>query len=343
MSAALIQSWTALDRLGHLARVDMGDGQVTFDGEIVRNLRYDIHTPVFAVDPETGFAVLAYCCWRDDSVKVLTTFGELELGLKVVGKWGVAVAVEGPGRILVAWLANIATVVRARITLTSLGPALEYLPPLVISPSQLLLELSPDGTPRGEGDEGGPGGHKHVTRNGRTIPLIYWTEENGRVVGAEGGNAPNRILLADVDGWYIADNDPKSALLPARLDIHGNVSSFEGHYATNAEIRTRPLFPPVPEPVPTPIPVPVPVPPPPPPPPPPAPIDCAWSPWSPWSEWKPLKRFGRQRRYRARFVVAREAHGGRPCEGEDLETEDRTDPTLPAWVRSMVDRVNGGK
>jgi hypothetical protein len=104
-----------------------------------------------------------------------------------------------------------------------------------------------------------------VTRGGQTRPLIHWTENAGRVVGADGADgAPNRLLLADTDGWYVVSDVAQTVLFPANLDDAGHVACYPGLYFTNADIRTRPLTA-TPGPIVTPPPVV---------PPPPAPADC---------------------------------------------------------------------
>jgi hypothetical protein len=105
-----------------------------------------------------------------------------------------------------------------------------------------------------------------VTRGGQTRPLIHWTENAGRVVGADGADgAPNRLLLADTDGWYVVSDVAQTVLFPAQLDDAGHVACYPGLYFTNADIRTRPLTA-TPGPIVTPAPPVVPQPP--------APADC---------------------------------------------------------------------
>jgi hypothetical protein len=229
-------NWTALDRLGTLVRVQ---GQaVSFPGAGY-NAHGTPYVPVCAFDPDSGICLMAYRDANVDSVHFIDSRGvQGKLAEKTVGKWPIAIRRIGPGVFNVAWIQDgLTTIGRARMTVSGSEYAIEHSTEQIPA-ALILLTIDPitlDLTDAGYN-------MREVTRAGLTIPLIYPQEENGRIVGVDGRpGAPNQALLADGDGWYTVTTDPASALFPPRIDVNGNVATFEGQYYSNEQIRQSPI------------------------------------------------------------------------------------------------------
>jgi hypothetical protein len=288
-------TWTALDRDGNLARID--GRTVTFPDGATATLPVDPYTPVFAADEVGGLLVYRETDPADNhknSVRFAASTGEQGvLADQCEGKWPLAIRRLAPGRFEVAWInrgVNVSSVTMAEIRLAPLEVV--SLGQRAIPPAMILMAIDEaSGTIRVDATDGGYD-VTAVTRGGQTRPLIHWTENAGRVVGADGADgAPNRLLLADTDGWYVVSDVAQTVLFPAQLDDAGHVACYPGLYFTNADIRTRPLTA-TPGPIVTPAPPVVP--------PPPAPADCtaekariaalteelSKSPtWQEWAKW----------------------------------------------------------
>jgi hypothetical protein len=262
-------TWTALDRDGNLARID--GRTVTFPDGATATLPVDPYTPVFAADEVGGLLVYRETDPNDNrknSVRFAASTGEQGvLADQCEGKWPLAIRRLAPGRFEVAWInrgVNVSSVTMAEIRLAPLEVV--SLGQRAIPPAMILMAIDEaSGTIRVDATDGGYD-VTAVTRGGQTRPLIHWTENAGRVVGADGADgAPNRLLLADTDGWYVVSDVAQTVLFPAQLDDAGHVACYPGLYFTNADIRTRPLTA-TPGPIVTPAPPVVPQPP--------APADC---------------------------------------------------------------------
>src|SRR5688572_30946908 len=229
-------NWTALDRLGTLVKVQ---GQSVSFPDAGFTSHGTPYVPVCAFDPDSGICLMAYRDAHLDSVHFIDSRGvQGKLADKTVGKWPIAIRRTGPGSFAVAWIQDgLITIGRAQMNVSgseyAIAFATESIPAalILLTLDPITLDLTDAGYVMRE-----------VTRAGLTIPLIYPQEENGRIVGVDGRpGAPNQALLADGDGWYTVTTDPASALFPPRLDINGNVATFEGQYFTNAQIRQSPI------------------------------------------------------------------------------------------------------
>jgi hypothetical protein len=262
-------NWTALDRAGHLASIF--GRSVTFHDGSTAELPVVPYTPVYAADDVGGLLVYRETDPNDNrknSVRFAASTGEQGvLADQCEGKWPLAIRRLAPGRFEVAWInrgVNVSSVTMAEIRLAPLEVV--SLGQRAIPPAMVLMAIDEaSGTIRVDATDGGYD-VTAVTRGGQTRPLIHWTENAGRVVGADGADgAPNRLLLADTDGWYVVSDVAQTVLFPAQLDDAGHVACYPGLYFTNADIRTRPLTA-TPGPIVTPAPPVVPQPP--------APADC---------------------------------------------------------------------
>jgi hypothetical protein len=238
-------NWTALGRAGHLASIF--GRSVTFHDGSTAELPVAPYTPVYAADEVGGLLVYRETDPADNrknSVRFAASTGEQGvLADQCEGKWPLAIRRLAPGRFEVAWInrgVNVSSVTMAEIRLAPLEVV--SLGQRAIPPAMILMAIDEaSGTIRVDATDGGYD-VTAVTRGGQTRPLIHWTENAGRVVGADGADgAPNRLLLADTDGWYVVSDVAQTVLFPAQLDDAGHVACYPGLYFTNADIRTRPL------------------------------------------------------------------------------------------------------
>jgi hypothetical protein len=263
-------NWTALDRAGHLASIF--GRSVTFHDGSTAELPVAPYTPVYAADDVGGLLVYRETDPNDNrknSVRFAASTGEQGvLADQCEGKWPLAIRpAMNPGAFEVAWINRGVNVSSVTTAIVSLSPFAVTSPwgQIAIQPAMILMEWPEFGELRVDATNNGYD-VRAVTRGGQTRPLIHWTENAGRVVGADGADgAPNRLLLADTDGWYVVSDVAQTVLFPANLDDAGHVACYPGLYFTNADIRTRPLTA-TPGPIVTPAPPVVPQPP--------APADC---------------------------------------------------------------------
>ena len=240
--------WTNIDAHGQLIQVDH-DGTIHFVNGISVPPLAPVYVPVVASDgidalvafreqlPEGGP--------KDEPVWVVasngaslklpfTCEGKRPLAVKSTGIRAFEVVAIGPGCVHV----SIADVYLGDSTIR-----LDRVTPNISIPTALvLLEIMADGALRfanGDGIED----VRAFTRNSVTKELIYYREVNGRVIGAEAGDAPNHILLGDVDGWYRVTDAPNCTAFPAFLSNDGVATTFEGLVFTLEDIRIRPLTP----------------------------------------------------------------------------------------------------
>lgn len=226
--------WTALDTFGALARVDDAGGITFSNGQTAQGT--NVYVPVFAYDAGAGVGVLAYRDGLADSVRFTTTRNHSGvLAPATVGKWPIGIARLGTGNFLVGWIQpGITSIGLAEINART--GAVQDRGTRTIPAAMVIMELAPDGTARLDNVDTGYV-KREITRAGATFDLIYWQEVNGRIVGVDGTTPENRVLLAEPDGWFVADTDAKSALFPPRVDVNGNVTTFEGKYIRNDVVR----------------------------------------------------------------------------------------------------------
>ena len=253
--------WTALDPYGNLSVITERTAKMS-DGVTVE-LTANPYTPVYAADGVGD--LLVYREWHPTdnslnrvlfaSTRPVGPAWQGQLAESCEGKWPLAICALGQGRFLVAWIERWSNVSRAGLAVVDVGArTITPEPSRPIPPSMMLLEVRPDRSfiVDDTGPEAGGRRFVDVVRGGVRRTLVHVQEVNGRVVGVDAGqNAPNRVLLADQDGWFqVAEND-KAHLFPPRLDMFGNVTTYEGDYWPNMAIRTRPAdFTPRPEPSP---------------------------------------------------------------------------------------------
>jgi hypothetical protein len=240
---------TALDRDGHLAIVD--GRRVRFHQNEQHVLPVDPYAAVYAGAGIVGAGVLLYRQTdpRDNEVNTVwyaTSRGKHGmLAEQCEGKWPLAICALDEQRFLCAWIKRDSNVSRVGLAIVGLDPhRVEFLDDGVIPPSMMLLEVKPDLSfiVDDTGPEAGGRRFVEVTAGGVRWTLLHEQEVNGRHVGVDGvKGAPNRVLLADRDGWYLVAQNDKAHLMPPRLDKFGNVATFGGNYFPNAEIRTRPI------------------------------------------------------------------------------------------------------
>jgi hypothetical protein len=231
--------WTALARSGGLARTEdysaklEGFGQYPAGGYT--------YVPVYAIDPQRTSSLLLFRDGQTDEVKILSSRGQTSTLGSTIGKWPLAIVALGQNAYLCAWISGaITNVAMARVVVgDTLQVTMEA--PQPIEPAMVLIDMNAaggltlDNTDRGYE-------FREITRAGLTVRSIYSHEVNGRIVVSDGREgAPNQVLLADFDGWYLVDDQPDSTLFPPRVDALGNVATFEGKYFTIANIRTRPI------------------------------------------------------------------------------------------------------
>jgi hypothetical protein len=238
-------NWTALDPTGRLARIS-GRSVEFHDGRNA-DLPVDPYTPVYAADEIGGVLVYRETHPTDNarnSVRYATTAGQQGvLSEQCEGKWPLAIRRLAPGRFEVAWInrgVQVSSVTMAEVLLEPFE--VRALGERTITPAMILMELDQlSGTLRVDATDDGYD-RRSFTAGGQTRSLIHWQEVEGRAVGIDGApDAPNRLLLADTDGWYVVSDYSETVLFPARLDLRGNVAAYPGLYFTNAAIRTRPL------------------------------------------------------------------------------------------------------
>jgi hypothetical protein len=230
--------WTALDRLGSLARFDGTSAVIAGRAYVTEGTPY---VPVAAFDPDTGITLVAYRDAFIDDVRYIDNTGAQGIiGAMTVGKWPVAIRRVGPGKFDVVWISSrqLTTVTIARFIRAGATWSITH-SERTIDPAAVLMEFDAAGGLRLDNIDSGYD-FRTFTRAGVAIRLIYWTELNGRVVGVDGREgAPNQALLGDSDGWYLVSDNNNSALFPPRLDVNGNVATFEGDYFTIDDIRSR--------------------------------------------------------------------------------------------------------
>jgi len=247
----------ALDRLGIVVR--FAGGQVTFP-QSTHAISGQPFTPVAAFDPSTGRTLTLYRDAQSDQVSYLDSHGNRgTFPGRAWGKWSIAIALAGPGTFRAAILDTqqvntvslYAFLAQPDGTLTVQDDG-----DRAIEQAQVLIELSPDGSLRLDNTDAGYDA-RTFTRAGVSLPLLYWSEEHGRVIGIDGRPGPNQVLLGDVDGWYLVTDRNSSALFPPRLDMNGNAATWDDDYWTNADIRSRPIVQDPTIPVPPPVALPV--------------------------------------------------------------------------------------
>jgi hypothetical protein len=238
---------TALDRDGHLAILE--GRRVRFHHNQTHILPVDPYAAVYAGQGDLGVLLYRETTPHDNAINTVwyaTSRGKHGiLAEQCDGKWPLAVCALGGGRFLCAWIKRNTNVSRVGMAIVTVEPnAVEFLDDGVIPPSMMLLEVKPDLTfiVDDTGPEAGGRRFVDVTAGGVKWTLLHEQAVNGRHVGVDGTkNAPNRVLLADRDGWYLVVQDDKAHLFPPRVDKFGNVATFAGQYFTNADIRTRPI------------------------------------------------------------------------------------------------------